>query len=117
MGPSAAPPTPAEPAGIARVLVGCVLVLGLAAGLNPSVERHRLALVEQFAAASEPAYHSLGLASYTTTGGGARLATIGAFGLVHVFEPPPPTPPRAAPGGSRPAATTSGSAGPNGPAP
>lgn len=75
-----------------------LLVLGLAAALNPSPERHRASITEAIGerspvagmlgvgalAAFASSYRSLGVASYTTVG--ERTLSIGAFGFVFVAD-------------------------------
>ncbi len=83
------------------VLIAVVAVLVAAAALtNPSPERHRARLKEAVAERSPIAaalgigalkaftstYHPLGVASYTTVG--ERIASVGAFGVVVVLDPP-----------------------------
>lgn len=81
------------------VLIGAALVAGLGFVLNPSPETHRAqirstvgerspiagALGLGALAAFITTYHSLGVASYTTVNG--RTVSVGAFGIVHVFQP------------------------------
>lgn len=75
-----------------------LLVLVLAAVLNPSPERHRARIKEAIGerspvagmlgvgalAAFASSYRSLGVASYTTVGD--RTLSVGAFGLVFVAD-------------------------------
>lgn len=75
-----------------------LLVLVLAAVLNPSPERHRASIKEAIGerspvagmlgvgalAAFASSYRSLGVASYTTVGD--RTLSVGAFGLVFVAD-------------------------------
>lgn len=82
-----------------RLVVVLAVLVALAALLNPSPERHRARIKETIAERSPLAallrlgdlaafvshYHSLGLASYTTADD--RLLSVGAFGIVVVFEP------------------------------
>lgn len=74
-------------------------VVAIAFALNPSPERHREAIRDAVAERSPLAgmlgvgaitafashYHPLGVASYTTFDG--ELVSIGAFGMVFVFNP------------------------------
>jgi len=75
------------------------LTVALAVFANPSPERHRASIKERVAQRSQLAallrlgdltafvanYHSLGVASYTTAND--RVLSIGALGVVFVFEP------------------------------
>ena len=79
-------------------LVVLVVVLVLAAVLNPSPEHHRASIRESLGQRSPIArvlgvgslaafasnYHSLGLASYTTAGD--RTLSVGALGMVFVLQ-------------------------------
>ena len=79
-------------------LVVLVVVLALAAVLNPSPERHRASIKESIGQRSPIArvlgvgslaafasnYHSLGVASYTTAGD--RTLSVGALGMVFVLQ-------------------------------
>lgn len=85
-----------------RPLVTLVVLAALvlaALALNPSPERHRAEIRQAVAERSQLAallqlgslaaflssYHSIGVASYTTADG--RLLSVGAFGVVVVFDP------------------------------
>lgn len=79
-------------------LIILVVLLGAAAALNPSADKHRARIKEAVAERSQiekvlgvghltafvSKYHSVGVASYTTVNG--KLASIGAFGMVVATE-------------------------------
>lgn len=81
---------------LVRSTVAIVVVVALAALLNPSAEQHRTRIKEAAGerspvarvlglgslAAFASSYRSLGVASYTTAG--ERTMSVGAFGMVFV---------------------------------
>jgi len=91
---------------LAKIVIGCLILLAAAYLLNPSPEKHRATISERVSARSELAgllrlgrvtaffseYPSLGVASYTTVND--RVVSIGAFGIVHVREGAPAPPER-----------------------